>query len=201
MRGLDYMEIGRSGKYFNTKDKTHIDNLMMFSGYRSNFVLLENGFYLRVDSAKKIVRNQSVLDIIDEIRHRNKELDKEEKRNLLRTELIGKVIMTNYGKTAYYRIEDIIFEDIDSIKLEDASISLKEYYERKYNMEIKNHRQPLLKVQGRRKNSEFQILLIPEFCLMTGIPENFDEQRRKKISERTIKKPGEKQREIMSLMS
>ena len=61
MRGLDYMEIGRSGKYFNTKDKVNIDNLMMFSGYRSNFVLLENGYYLRVDSAKKIVRNQSVL--------------------------------------------------------------------------------------------------------------------------------------------
>ena len=57
MRGLDYMEIGRSGKYFNTKQKQNIDNLMMFSGYKSNFVLLENGFYLRVDSAKKIVRN------------------------------------------------------------------------------------------------------------------------------------------------
>lgn len=35
---------------------------------------------------------------------------------------------------------------------------------------------------------------------MTGIPENFDEFRRKKISESTIKKPQEKQREIMDLM-
>lgn len=65
MRGLDYMEIGRSGKYFNTKEKTKIDNLMMFSGYRSNFVELESGIYLRVDSAKKIVRNQTVLEMID----------------------------------------------------------------------------------------------------------------------------------------
>lgn len=40
MRGLDYMEIGKSGKYFNTRNKTLIDNLMMYSGYRSNFVLL-----------------------------------------------------------------------------------------------------------------------------------------------------------------
>ena len=194
MRNLDYMEIGRSGKYFNTKQKTQIDNLMMFSGYRSNFVLLENGFYLRVDSAKKIVRNQSVLDVIDQIYAKTKDLDREERRNMLQSELVGKVIMTNYGKTAYYRIEEIVFEDINSIKLEDASISLREYYEKKYNMKITNHKQPLLKVEGRRKNSEFQILLIPEFCLMTGIPENFDEQRRKKISENTIKKPGEKQR-------
>lgn len=67
MRRLDYMEIGRSGKYFNTKEKKDIDSLWMFNGYRSNFVLLENGFYLRVDSAKKIVRNQTVLQYIDEI--------------------------------------------------------------------------------------------------------------------------------------
>jgi len=61
MRNLNYIEIGRSGKYFNTNQKKHIDNLMMFDGYRSNFVLLENGYFLRVDSAKKIVRNQTVL--------------------------------------------------------------------------------------------------------------------------------------------
>lgn len=104
MRGLDYMEIGRSGKYFNTKEKVNIDNLMMFSGYRSNFVLLENGYYLRVDSAKKIVRNQSVLEIIDHLYKINKDRDREERRNILQAELIGKVIMTNYGKTAYYKI-------------------------------------------------------------------------------------------------
>lgn len=67
MRKLNYMEIGKTGKYFNAQRKTHIDNLMMFSGYRSNFVHLEGGYYLRVDSAKKIVRNQTVLQYIDDI--------------------------------------------------------------------------------------------------------------------------------------
>lgn len=108
--------------------------------------------------------------------------------------------MTNYGKTAYYRIEDVLFEDLESIRLEDASIGLREYYKKKYNLEITNRKQPLLKVEGRRKGAEFQILLLPEFCLMTGIPDNFDETRRKKISENTIKRPDEKQREIKSLM-
>lgn len=77
MRKLNYIEIGRSGKYFNAKDKTLIDNLMMFSGYRSNFVFLENGFYLRVDSAKKIVRNQTVLQVIDDIYKMNQHKEKE----------------------------------------------------------------------------------------------------------------------------
>ena len=78
--------------------------------------------------------------------------------------------MTNYGKTAYYKIEEVVFEEIESIKLEDANTSLREYYENKYNLKITNNKQPLLKVEGRRKNAEFQILLVPEFCLMTGIP-------------------------------
>ena len=103
--------------------------------------------------------------------------------------MVGKVIMTNYGKTAYYRIEEIVFEDIECIKLEDASVSLREYYKKKYNLEITNKKQPLFKVEGKRSSLEFQILLVPEFCLMTGIPDNFDEFRRKKISENTIKRP------------
>jgi len=125
MRGLNYMEIGRSGKYFNAKQKTQIDNLMMFSGYKSNFVHLESGYYLRVDSAKKIIRNQSVLDVVDSLYKVHRDKDREERRNLLLSELVGKVVMTNYGKTAYYRIEDIVFEDIDSIQLDYASISIK----------------------------------------------------------------------------
>jgi hypothetical protein len=58
----------------------------------------------------------------------------------------------------------------------------------------------LLKVESNGRNKDFQILLVPEFCLMTGIPENFDEFRRKKISENTIKTPEEKHKEIMNLM-
>lgn len=104
MRKLNYTEIGRSGKYFNASEKTTIDNLMMFSGYRSNFVLLEKGFYLRVDSAKKIVRNQTVLQVIDEVYKIHQEKEKDERRSILQGELQGKIVMTNYGKTSYHRI-------------------------------------------------------------------------------------------------
>lgn len=40
MSRLNYVEIGRSGKYFNAKDKTPIDNLVMYNGYKANFVYL-----------------------------------------------------------------------------------------------------------------------------------------------------------------
>jgi hypothetical protein len=57
MRKLDYVEIGKSGKFFNTKERSNIDNLLMYNGYKANFVHLEKGYFLRVDPAKKIVRN------------------------------------------------------------------------------------------------------------------------------------------------
>jgi len=40
MKRLDYVEIGRSGKYFNSKDRIIIDNLFMYSGFKANFHML-----------------------------------------------------------------------------------------------------------------------------------------------------------------
>jgi len=69
MRNLDFVEIGRSGKYFNRTDRQPIDtNLTMYNGFKSSFVQLEKGqFFLRVDAAKKIVRNDTVLIFINKI--------------------------------------------------------------------------------------------------------------------------------------
>lgn len=71
MSEAGYSEIGRTGKYFNIKYKTEIDNLNMYNGFKANFVFLERGIFLRVDSAKKIVRNQTVLEYIDELYKKN----------------------------------------------------------------------------------------------------------------------------------
>ena len=78
---------------------------------------LEKGIYLRVDSAKKIVRNQSVLDFINDVYSKNKNKDRDEKRAILKTELVGQIIMTNYGKSRYLKISDVIFDTIDEFKL------------------------------------------------------------------------------------
>jgi hypothetical protein len=77
-------------------------------------------------------------------------------------------------------------------------MNLREYYQQKYQISIKNLKQPLLVTEG--FNKEEKCLLVPELLLMTGIPEDFDEMRRKKISEHTIKFPNEKMKEISGLM-
>lgn len=81
MSRLGYIEIGRSGKYFNTSSKSPIDNLDMYKGFVSSFTECEKGVFLRVDTARKIVRKDTVMDVIDSIYKNPKITDKEEKRN------------------------------------------------------------------------------------------------------------------------
>jgi hypothetical protein len=127
-----------------------------------------------------------VLNFIDSLYQMHKDKDKEEKRNILKTELIDKIVMSNYGKSNYYKISDIEFKDIESVYLDDK-LSLVDYYDQKYKHKVKNFKQPLLVTEGRDKTKP--TYLLPELMLMTGIPDNFDEMRRKKISEKTIKNP------------
>lgn len=85
----------------------------MYDGYKANFVKLNAGYFLRVDSVKKIVRNETVLQAIDNIYKRHQSQDKEERRMTVKTELVGKIIMANYGVARYYKITDIHFRRID----------------------------------------------------------------------------------------
>lgn len=55
---IGYTEIGKTGKFFKVNNPHNLDaDLKMFSGFKANFMQLEKGVFLRVDTAKKIVRN------------------------------------------------------------------------------------------------------------------------------------------------
>ena len=92
--------------------------------------------------------------------------------------------MSNYGKTIYYRIEDVDFRPLQEVVIPGYE-HIFDYYKKKYNLTLNSAKQPLLVTLGKRKDEK--ILLLPEIMLMTGIPENFDEQRRKAISQQTIR--------------
>ncbi len=107
---VGYTEIGKTGKFFKIDNAKSLDSsLKMFNGYKANFMWLEKGIYLRVDPAKKIVRTETVLDFINELYSKNKNKERDEKRNILKQELIGQIIMTNYGKARYVKIVDLVF--------------------------------------------------------------------------------------------
>lgn len=113
--------------------------------------------------------------------------------------------MTNYNNPTFYRVLDVNFNTkINDVKVEGHD-NLKEYYRTKYSIEIINEKQPLLlvenKIRRRQLNGqENPTYLLPELCQMTGIPDDFDENRRKKISEQTIRPPNEKYEEIQGFV-
>jgi hypothetical protein len=128
-RKIGYSEIGKSGRFYKIDNPENIDcELKLFSGYKANFMSLENGIYLRVDSSKKIVRNETVLDFINTVYIKNTSKDKDEKRNILRTLLLGQIIMTNYGKARYAKIVDILFQTVDDYKINNNETTLRSYY-------------------------------------------------------------------------
>lgn len=59
--------------------------------------------------------------------------------------------MTNYGKARYIRIDDILFENVDTQCLPGTETTLRKFYEEKYSIKIENARQPLLVVKDKRK--------------------------------------------------
>lgn len=149
MRNMGFMEIGKSRKYFDSKSKKQIagTDLTIYQGFETSFVSLENGIYLKVDTTNKIVRNKTVLQCINEIYSKYPTLSKDEKRAMIREKMIGKCVMSDYGNSRYWRIDDIVFDmNTDEIIInKDTNTSLTEYYRTRYSIDITNKKQPLIR--------------------------------------------------------
>ena len=76
----------------------------IYRGYTTNFSLLEAGLFLSIDTATKVIRNETVFDVINRIYSDNPTMIKSEKRRLVENEIVGKMVMANYGKNAHYVI-------------------------------------------------------------------------------------------------
>lgn len=59
--------------------------------------------------------------------------------------------MTNYGKARYIRIDDVIFQTIDSQYIPGTTTTLRAFYQEKYSIKIENPKQPLLVVKDKKK--------------------------------------------------
>jgi hypothetical protein len=103
---LDYHEVGKSKKYFKHSDSVKLDNVgvVLYKGYSTSINLLQNGVYLRVDSSTRVVQNETAVTAINKIYKNCSNLAKEEKRDRIKAEFVGKVVMANYGNHKYWRI-------------------------------------------------------------------------------------------------
>ncbi|XP_034026965.1 piwi-like protein 2 [Thalassophryne amazonica] len=150
--------------------------LQVWSGYSTCIKRTDGGLYLSVDVSHKVLRNDSVLDVMKEMYQQSKENFQDE----CTKELIGSIVITRYNNRTY-RIDAIEWNKSpkDTFTLMDGTTTtFVDYYNKNYGITIKEMDQPLLmhrpkerSKQGGKQIITGEILLVPELSFMTGIPE------------------------------
>ncbi|MCI4392876.1 hypothetical protein PGIGA_G00150980 [Pangasianodon gigas] len=150
--------------------------LQVWPGYSACIKHTDGGLYLAVDISHKVLRNDSVLDVMNVIYQQSRESFKDE----CTKELIGSIVITRYNNRTY-RIDDIEWAKSpkDSFTMADGSeTTFIEYYRKNYGITVKELDQPLLVHRPKERSKPGgkqvitgEILLLPELSFMTGIPE------------------------------
>ena len=133
--------------------------------------------------------------------------------------LVGKICLANYGNLRSWRVDDIVFDqscDTYEFDINDQNvkrevegeqppplpvknISIASYFKEKYNLDVKVLRQPIL-VNVDRKTQKMAYL-VPEFCIMTGIPEDFSEFQRREFQKQCSTTPDQRLGRIKELIT
>ncbi|XP_036382072.1 piwi-like protein 2 [Megalops cyprinoides] len=156
--------------------------LQVWPGYSTCIKRTDGGLYLSVDVSHKVLRNDSVLDVMNVIYQQSRESFQDE----CTKELIGSIVITRYNNRTY-RIDDIEWAKSpkDTFTMADGSqISFIDYYRcvlglnsKNYGITIKELDQPLLVHRPKERSKPGGkvitgvILLLPELSFMTGIPD------------------------------
>ncbi|XP_051897227.1 piwi-like protein 2 isoform X2 [Pristis pectinata] len=175
MRILELKLIGR-----NFYDPTNANflpqyRLQIWPGYSASIRRTDVGLMLLVDLSHKVIRNDSVIDVLQVIYQKSSENFQDD----CTKQLVGSVIMTKYNNRTY-RIDDIDWDKAptSSFRMADGkSITFCEYYSKTYGISIQDLNQPLLVHRPKQRQGpqgqliQNEILLVPELSYMTGIPE------------------------------
>ncbi|XP_030647575.1 piwi-like protein 2 [Chanos chanos] len=149
--------------------------LQVWPGYSTCIKHTDGGLYLAVDVTHKVLRNDSVLDVMNVIYQQSRESFQDE----CTKELVGSIVITRYNNRTY-RIDDIEWTKSpkDTFTMADGTqTSFTDYYRKNYGITVKELDQPLLVHRPKERSKPGQkvitgeILLLPELSFMTGIPE------------------------------
>lgn len=181
LRDLGYFSVSQAGAYVHPDLATQIGNtgIAVLRGFKTSANVHEKGTMLmNLESVHKIMQQRNVLQVMSEFR------GNPNVREILKSQLTGKLVITNYNKVVY-KIEDVDFRLSPQSTFYDdrkeKDVSYLEYYQTRYDVRIKDVKQPLLLVipnNNRKKGDEEQleksIYLVPELCNIAGLT---DQQR------------------------
>ncbi|KAM3924689.1 LOW QUALITY PROTEIN: piwi-like protein 2 [Leptodactylus fuscus] len=174
MKSLDMKQIGRN--YYDPTSATvlHKYRLQVWPEFAASIRRTDGGLFLQVGITHKVIRDDSVMDIMHTLYQQSREHFQDE----VTKQLIGSIVITRYNNRTY-RIDDIEWKKTpkDVFTMSDGTnISFIDYYSKNYGITVKDVDQPLLVHRPKERKDvpskiAGMVLLLPELSYMTGIPE------------------------------
>ncbi|CAL1675441.1 unnamed protein product [Lasius platythorax] len=164
--------------YYDARNKVAIPQfrLELWPGYITSIRQYERDILMCAEVTHKVMRQESLLDILTDCYRRGHDYRKEFCNNV-----IGIMVLTDYNNNTY-RIEDVDFDTSPSSTFAMKSgdnVSYQDYYKKKYNITITNATQPMLvtrtKPKARNAGQGNFVYLVPELCRATGLTDNMRE--------------------------
>lgn len=178
-RIMNMINLARLGRQFcDPRSATQIPQhrLEVWPGYVTAVDEYEGGIQLCCDTSHRVLRTQTVLDIIEDMRQTTQGRNWQER---VKQQLVGTSVLTRY-RNAIYRIDDIDFSKTPLTTFSyrgDQEMTFKDYFYRQYQIELQDLEQPLLITRGRKKilqegEKEVLLCLMPEVCYATGLTDD-----------------------------
>ncbi|XP_060658910.1 protein piwi [Drosophila nasuta] len=172
MKGLNLEQVGRNLFDPHAKVSMREFSLELWPGYETSIRQHERDIMLCSEIAHKVMRTETVYDIL--VRSSQNPARHQEE---FRMNVLGLIVLTDYNNKTY-RINDVDFtkSPLATFNCKGRDISFVEYYLTKYNIRIRDHKQPLLvsknKDKAQNTNANELVILIPELCRVTGLTDN-----------------------------
>ncbi|XP_055531352.1 protein aubergine-like [Wyeomyia smithii] len=176
MAGLNLQLIGRN--YFDPAGKVPISQygIDLYPGYLTSIRQHEQDVLMCAEITHKVMRVDNCYAQLRQCMTQGGNWKDNFKRSI-----IGSVVMANYGKNNTYMVNDVEFNTTPESRFDtqSGSMSFIQYYKTRYNIDIRDPRQPMLisrsKPRDIRAGKPECICLIPELVRATGIT---DEMRK-----------------------
>ncbi|XP_034253131.1 piwi-like protein Siwi [Thrips palmi] len=176
IRALGLQLVGRD--YYDPDPSVKIQirefGLELWPGYKTSIRQHEAGILMCAEITHKIMRTDTVLDHLAQCL---REAGPHHYRDKFSKEIIGCIVLTKYNNKTY-QITDVDYDKnpASSFTYQNADITFAQYMQTKYQIQIRDMRQPLLvskaKAREIRAGRDEIIDLIPEVCYATGLSDN-----------------------------
>lgn len=143
--------------------------LQLWPGFVTSILQYEYDVMLLSDISHKVLRTQTVLEVMYDLIDKYRGNFKEE----VKKKFIGEIVLTRYNNKTY-RIDDIDFDTHpqDTFDTRHGPISYMEYFKKSYDRAIQDPEQPMLVSRPKKreeKKGAGPVLLPPELCYLTGL--------------------------------